>query len=190
MKLHKQLFLELVRPSWQRLNAVAKQYARSSHDAQDLVQETLLRAWRSFAPTAEKSYRPAWLFVIMRNIALEWRRSSASKIRLNLSLEVELTELLAPDPGEALPPLSAMPEQQFRQFLEDHVAAALDALEPRYREVLILSVAGDLSYREIAEILDCPVGTVMSRIGRARTFLRQRLSDSSRLKMSSGGKTP
>ena len=69
-----------------------------------------------------------------------------------------------------------MDEDRFREFLDDKVVAALDAIDPAYREVLILAVAGDLTYREIGEVLACPVGTVMSRMARARRQLRERLA--------------
>ena len=69
-----------------------------------------------------------------------------------------------------------MDERQFREFLDDKIAAALSALDPPFREVIVLSVAGGLSYREIAQVLDCPVGTVMSRMARARRTLRERLA--------------
>ena len=60
--------------------------------------------------------------------------------------------------------------------------AALDALEPSFREVVVLSVVGDLTYREVAQVLDCPMGTVMSRMARARRALRERLADYARAK--------
>ncbi|GJQ25984.1 MAG: hypothetical protein HBSAPP02_10160 [Phycisphaerae bacterium] len=70
-----------------------------------------------------------------------------------------------------------MDESQFREFLDDRVAAALDTLEPPYREVVVLSVAGGLNYREIGDVLECPIGTVMSRMARARRALREQLAD-------------
>lgn len=171
-----ELFLGLVRPHWRQLHAVARQYGKSAPDAEDLVQEALLRAWRNFEPTREGSYRPGWLFVILRNVAKEWRRSAAAKLRIRSMAEVELTELLASDPGEVFATLPAMTEKEFREFLDDQVAAAFDALPEPHREVLVLSVAGGLAYREIAEVLECPMGTVMSRISRARRMLREALS--------------
>ncbi len=70
-----------------------------------------------------------------------------------------------------------MDEERFREFLDERLVAALDALEPAFREVIILSVASGLNYREIAEVIGCPVGTVMSRMARARRALRERLGD-------------
>ena len=65
----KRAFLVHVQPLSRKLDLVARQYAATSQDACDLVQETLLRGWRSFSPDDERTYSPAWLFVIMRNIA-------------------------------------------------------------------------------------------------------------------------
>lgn len=171
-----QLFLSLLRPRWQRLHAVARHYTRSDQDAQDLVQEALMRAWRNFSPSAGKVYEAGWLFTILRNVAREWQRSAASKVRLTLMPDTQLTEMLASDPGEPLAQLPALSEQAFRQFLDDHTVAAFDALPAAYREVLVLSVAGGLEYHEIADVLECPIGTVMSRIARARRMLRESLS--------------
>ncbi len=169
-------FLRYIRPHWGLLHAVARQYATGADDARDLVQDTLLRAWRAFSPADESTYKRAWVLVILRNTALDWHRKAQRRIRLAPSSDAELTEVAAPDPMEPLAPLPAMNEQRFREFLDDRVVAALDSLNPPFREVVILSVAGNLTYREIADVLDCPVGTVMSRMARARRILREQLS--------------
>lgn len=169
-------FLNFARPHWRRLHAAARQYVGGPSDAEDLVQEVLLRAWRNFTPTDATLYRRAWLFAIMRNVVLEWRRSAGRRIRINPATDVELTEPASADPGEPLCQLPAMDELRFREFLDDRVAAALDALDDPFREVLVLSVAAELNYREIAKLIDCPVGTVMSRMARARRMLRERLA--------------
>jgi RNA polymerase sigma-70 factor (ECF subfamily) len=167
-------FEAYIQPHWRQLQVVARQYAKRPEDAHDLVQETLLRAWRAFNPN--ETYVRQWLFSILRNAALEWSRNASRRVRLTLLPNAELTELLPSDIGAPLTPLRPMSEADFRQFLDDRILDALDALEEPFREVLILSVAGDLTYREISEILDCPLGTVMSRMARARRFLRDRLA--------------
>ena len=169
-------FLRYIRPHWRPLNAVARRYATEAESARDPVQETLLRAWRGFSPTEAGAYKASWLFVIMRNVALDWQRAARRRIKLSLSSYAELTEVAPDDPTEPFAPLPAMSEERFREFLDDRIAAALDALDPQFREVIILSVAGDLTYQEIAAVLDCPVGTVMSRMARARRTLREQLS--------------
>lgn len=175
-----EMFLALVRPHMQRLYALARQYTRSPDDAGDLLQETMLRAWRNYAPTQGADYCRAWLVTIQRNIAAEWHRARERRVRLVPVETEELTDLVGIDPAEPFPALSPMSEQQFREFLDATLVAAMDALPVEYREVIVLSVAGDLSYREIAEVLDCPVGTVMSRMGRARRALREQLADHAR----------
>ncbi len=169
-------FLRYTRPHWKRLHLIARRYVAREEDANDLVQETLLRAWRNFSPGEESSYKRSWLFVILRNVALDWQRTAKRRIKMVLSSESELTEVAPADPTEPFSPLPAMDEQRFREFLDDRLAAALDALEPPFREVIFLSVAGEMTYREVADVLDCPVGTVMSRMARARRALREQLS--------------
>lgn len=176
MHANEESFLNLIRPHWRRLNGMAAHYANGNEDANDLVQETLLRAWRGYSPLDEKNYRSAWLFVIMRNIVFEWQRSAASRVRLKCVPDTELTEYLAQDLGDALPRYPSLDEKTFRELLDERLASAFDALEPASREVILLSVEGDLNYREIAEVLGCPIGTVMSRMARARRALRERLS--------------
>lgn len=171
------IFLHYIRPYLKGMHTVSRQYTVCGEDALDLVQETLLRAWKSFSSTEEREYRPAWLFVIMRNVAVDWQQRSKRRIRSFFLPHSELAEIATSDLTEAFCPMPAMSEEQFREFLDDRVAAALDALKTPYREVIILSVAGGLNYREIAEVLDCPVGTVMSRMARARRFLREHLAN-------------
>lgn len=172
-----ELFVSMIRPHWRSLHAAARRYVHDRQQAEDLVQETLMRAWRNFSATEERAYRKAWLFVILRNIVFEWQRASASRVRLKIVDNAELTELLAPEPGEPLARLPALDEQAFRELLDERIAGAFDALDPAHREILVLSVIGELNYREIAEVLDCPAGTVMSRMARARRALRERLSE-------------
>jgi RNA polymerase sigma-70 factor (ECF subfamily) len=176
-----EMFVRYVRPHWRQLHVVARRYTAGEHDAHDLVQETLLRAWRSFSLTEERAHKRAWLFVIMRNVAAEWHRTARRRIALVPMPVSELTELAPSDLTEPFAPLPSMDEGRFREFLGDRLAAAFDALEAPFREVILLSVAGDLTYREIAEVLDCPVGTVMSRMARARRTLRERLSESAKV---------
>ncbi len=170
-------FEAFVAPHLQRLGVLARQYARRPEDAADLLQETLLRAWRNFSPIHDAAYRRAWLVVILRNIAVDWSRADRRRIPATPLDAGELTEVIASDASEPFAPLPQMDEARFREFLDDRLVAALDALEPPYREVVVLSVAGGLNYREIGEVLDCPVGTVMSRMARARRALRECLAD-------------
>jgi RNA polymerase sigma-70 factor (ECF subfamily) len=167
-------------PHWQRLHHVARRYCARTGDASDLVQETLMRSWRSFSPTSERSYERARLFTIMRNVVIDWNRVRRRRLRFVPVEDADLTEVAGRELTDPFAGLPTVNEEQFREFLDARLAAAVDALEAAYREVLILSVAGDLSYAEIAEVLDCPIGTVMSRMARARRYLRERLADYAR----------
>lgn len=171
------MFLEFVQPQLRQMYVVARQYVNGENEANDLVQESLLRAWRSFSSAQGRAYQRAWLFAIMRNVAWEWHRTATRRVRLVPFPDSELTEVASQNPEEPFAQLRAMDETRFREFLDDRILAALEALETPFREVVVLSVAGELSYREIAEVLGCPVGTVMSRMARARRILRERLAE-------------
>lgn len=177
MSHRRNLFLLFVQPNLGGLRAVARQYVVEASAAEDLVQETLLRAWRAFSPSDGRTYQRAWLFVIIRNVAVDWERASRRRVRCTVLTGKELTEPCAVYTSDPLPPFPAMDEDRFREFLDQRVAEALDELEPPSREVILLSAAGGLNYREIAEVMDCPLGTVMSRMSRARRALRERLAD-------------
>ncbi len=171
------IFMRYIQPHWKVLHIVARQYAVSKADASDLVQETLLKAWKSFSSTEEREYRRAWLFVIMRNVAIDWQKRNKHRIKLSLVAHSELTEIAASDLNDPLCQMPVMDEGRFLQFVDDRIIAALDAIDPAFREVIILSAAGGLKYIEIAKVLDCPLGTVMSRMARARKKLRECLAD-------------
>ncbi len=170
-------FMQYIQPHWRVLHIVARQYAVSQADSSDLVQETLLKAWKSFSSAEEKEYRRAWLFVIMRNVALDWQKMSKHRIKFSFVPHSELTEIAASDLNEPFCQMPVMDEEWFLQFVDDRIVAALDAIDPAFREVIILSAAGGLKYSEIAQVLDCPMGTVMSRMARARRRLREYLAD-------------
>lgn len=175
-------FVRYVQPLQGRLHRVARRYAAREEQVRDLVQETLLRAWRGYSPSPGNEYHASWLFVILRNVALDWSRLASRRVQLVPVVPSELTDIAAADPMDPFMPLPGMTEAQFREFLDDRLVSALDGLDPVFREVVVLSVAGELNYREVAEVLDCPVGTVMSRIGRARRALRESLADCARAK--------
>ena len=159
------------------MHIVARQYTVSEADVSDLVQETLLKAWKSFSSTEEREYCRAWLFVIMRNVAIDWQKMNKRRIKLSPVAHSELTEIAESDLNEPFCQMPMMDEERFLQFVDDHIVAALDTIDPAFREVIILSAAGGLKYSEIAQVLDCPIGTVMSRMSRARIRLRKYLAD-------------
>jgi RNA polymerase sigma-70 factor, ECF subfamily len=136
---------------------VARRLTTGSSHAEDLVQECLLLAWRSFHQLREGSNAKAWLFRIMFNA---WY-AQGRKLR-----KIPALVPLTPDAGTLTPALD--------EALE--ISRALDALQPEHRTVLLLGVMEGLTCHEVAEVLSVPVGTVMSRLSRARQAMRTRLA--------------
>ena len=170
-------FMGHLRPVWAGLHAVARQYVMHEQEACDLVQETLLRAWRNFSVAEDRAYHRAWLMTIMRHIAIEWQRTRQGRLRMLPMADSELTELVPADPTEPFSSYPSLSEDGFRDFVDERIVSALEQLSDPFREVIVLSAIGGLNYREVAEVLDCPVGTVMSRMSRARRSLREKLTD-------------
>jgi RNA polymerase sigma-70 factor (ECF subfamily) len=151
---------------------------RNASDAEDLVQETILKALRGFASFEPGSNFKAWIFRILRNTYLTSRAGLAA--RRTVALEDELSE--SSESGPAQYPEAAIdrqtPETNLFQ-LADRAAlqAAMEALPPPLLEVILLCDVEEMKYREIATTLEIPIGTVMSRIARARVALRAALEN-------------
>jgi RNA polymerase sigma-70 factor (ECF subfamily) len=149
------------------LYGFAMTLTRDPAEAQDLVQETYLRAVRAFGQLMPDSNLKSWLFVIMRNVWLNQLRHSRSGPRF-----VELDE----DQGAGCEWFASVTNDPYVAFVSklkrEDVRAAIDALPHRYREVVVLRDLEGFSYQQIAGIVGCPAGTVMSRLGRARERLR------------------
>ncbi len=148
------------------LRLVSGQRAR----AEDLVQEVCLRAFRRYAGLRDPEKIRTWLFQILVNAHInEYHRGSHEPP----VVDVELSEALldrAPTPEEDL----------FNHLLDDEVKQALDALPVEFRTVVWLSDVEELSYKEIAEVTGCPLGSVASRLYRGHSLLRERLREYAR----------
>ena len=143
---------------------LARWLARLETDAQDIVQDAMLRAFRAFEGFRGGDIRP-WLLAIIRNCWRD-RRSDAARRRADSAQEGELDAYPSPEAG---------PEAQAIQSSEARRLNVIMALLPDdFREVLILREMEDLSYQEIADAIGVPIGTVMSRLARARTMLREK----------------
>jgi RNA polymerase sigma-70 factor (ECF subfamily) len=131
--------------------------------AEDIVQDAMLRAWRAFDGFRGDNARP-WLLAIVRNC----RRDALAETRRRAQIPL-------PEAGEgelidsAATPEEAASSSSERRKIDD----ALAELPEEFREVLILREMEDLGYREIAEVIDVPIGTVMSRLSRARALMKQ-----------------
>ena len=144
----------------------ALRLTRNRAQAEDLVQEALVRAFRSFDRFAAGTNCRAWLFTIMRNVFLNQLRRERETPH-----EVEFFEVLGAPEG--MRPAAPTPEEEFLQtVVHGDVERALQSLPERFREAVVLCDIEGFSYREIAESLECPIGTVMSRLSRGRRLLR------------------
>lgn len=148
------------------LYGYAMTLARNATEAEDLVQETYLRATRAVNQPQPQGNLKAWLFVIMRNAWLNQVRHNQSGPRF---VDVETNDH-AEDARHN-------PHVVYLRKLEcEQVRAAIENLPDAYREIVVLRDIEGFTYQEIAMVLDCPAGTVMSRLGRARAKLRASLS--------------
>ena len=154
--------------------------ARNAHDAEDLVQETFLKALRGFSGFEEGTNFKAWIFRILRNTYLT-SRSGLAALR-TVALEDELGE--QGESGQVIYREGAI-ERQTPELnlmrLGDRAAIqdAMEKLPPPLLEVVLLCDVEEMKYKEIATILEIPIGTVMSRIARARGLLRRELQANS-----------
>jgi RNA polymerase sigma-70 factor (ECF subfamily) len=143
---------------------------RNHADAEDLVQETYLRALRAFHRLRPNSHLKCWMFTIMRNIRLnQIRRAQGAPRMIEVGADSRAPFDLADT--SARTPL----DLYLTEVKEKDVTKAVESLSASCREVIVLRAFEELSYDEIAKVLDCPVGTVMSRLARARDKLKELL---------------
>jgi RNA polymerase sigma-70 factor (ECF subfamily) len=169
-------FEQLAMPLFPSLYNVAVWLSRNPTDAEDLVQETFLKALRGFSAFEPGSNFRAWIFRILRNTWLTSRSGLAAQ--RTIALEDELAS--GNDSGPALVPDGAIDRQtpELNLIRLSDQAALRDAMEKLptpLLEVILLCDIEEMKYREIATVLDIPIGTVMSRIARARKALRDSL---------------
>ncbi|NCX97652.1 MAG: sigma-70 family RNA polymerase sigma factor, partial [Planctomycetia bacterium] len=161
-------FRVLVERHERRIVALLHRLCGCPEQALDLAQETFLSAHRHLGSFRHESRFSTWLHAIAVNHA----RAAGRRRRPTASLQMAAADgrPLIAEPAADLPPVSAGLE---REELARRIATALDRLDARYREVVVLADMQDASYEEIAETLDIPVGTVRSRLHRGRLELRR-----------------
>ena len=160
-------FEELAMPLFDSLYNFARWLAHDSNDAEDLVQETYLKALRSFASFQSGTNFRAWIYQILRNNFL----SSCSKLERRMTVAMDSEE-----DGPELAADTKTPETiLMNRFNSQLMQRAIDDLPVHYREAMLLCKVEEMSYQEIAEILTIPIGTVMSRLARARKAVRESL---------------
>lgn len=143
---------------------LARYLVRDEHDAQDVVQEAMLRALKYFDGFAGGDIR-AWLLSIVRNCAMDWHRTH--RIERN-AIGIDDEVLASDDEADG---------RAIRASEQQRVTRAVESLPVEFREVIVLREVEELSYKEISEIVGVPIGTVMSRLSRARRQLALLLGD-------------
>ena len=164
-------FEPLVEKYRQRVWRLAFQVLRDREEAWDCAQDAFVRAFQSLGSFRGQSAFYTWLFRIAMNVATDRLRSRGAQARAfgTQAIPAEEWERTAPDP-EARPDQVAIGAER-----RERISQALDTLPPNARAIIMLSDVEGLSYREIATVLNCPIGTVMSRLHNARKRLRTAL---------------
>jgi RNA polymerase sigma-70 factor (ECF subfamily) len=160
------------------LYSAALRMTRNPADAEDLVQETYLKAYRAFAGFQEGTNLKAWLYKILTNTFINSYRSKKRRPEQTELDEVEDLYLYRRLGGlEAVAANRSAEEEVLDHFTDADVKAAVEALPEGFRMAVLLADVEGFSYKEIAEILDVPIGTVMSRLHRGRKSLQKTLHE-------------
>src|SRR5215467_12870645 len=169
-------FAELAMEHMGSLYSAAMRMTRNPADAEDLVQETYLKAYRAFESFQEGTNLKAWLYRILTNTFINSYRSRKRRPEQTELDDVEDLYLYRRLGGlEAVAAGRGAEEEVLDHFTEAEVKEAVEALPEQFRMAVLLADVEGFSYKEIAEILDVPIGTVMSRLHRGRRALQKRL---------------
>ncbi len=159
-----------------QLFSTALRMTRNRADAEDLVQETFVKAWRSFATFQEGTNLRAWLFRIMTNTFINKYNAQQRRPQETELDEVEELFLFRRIGAFDQSKMNQSAEDQLLEFFtDDEVKNAIEELPEMFRLPVLLSDVDGFSYKEIAEMLDVPIGTVMSRLHRGRKMMQKLL---------------
>ena len=164
-----------------QLFSTALRMTRNRSDAEDLVQETYIKGWRSFHTFQEGTNLRAWLFRIMTNTYINKynaQKRKGTEVELDDVEELFLYKRLGSIDQSQLS--SSAEDQMLELFTDDEVKNALESLPEDFRIPVLLSDVDGFSYKEIAEMLEIPIGTVMSRLHRGRKAMQKMLYEYAR----------
>jgi RNA polymerase sigma-70 factor, ECF subfamily len=174
LKLYHAEFVREALPHLDALYNFALRLTNDPDEADDLLQETYLKAYRFFDKFEKGTNCKAWLFRIMKNSFINiYRRVSKEPDKVDYNEVEEFYDTIRAETTTS----SDMEEQLFSNLLDDDVSRALERLPEEFRTVVILCDIEEFTYEEIAEFVDCPIGTVRSRLHRGRKMLRTELLD-------------
>jgi RNA polymerase sigma-70 factor (ECF subfamily) len=167
-------FIKEALPHEDALYNYALKISGNSDDAQDLVQETYYKAYRHFDKFQSGTNSKAWMFMILKNSFInEYRKSKREPYKLDYEQIQNFYENVKSDRGQT----NNLDKEFYNDLLDDELTEAIDQLPTKMREVFLLCDLDGNSYEETAELVGCPVGTVRSRLHRARHMLQETLFD-------------
>jgi len=172
-------FEEQALPLLDSLYSAAQRMTRNPTEAEDLVQETILLAYRNFHQFQQGTNIKAWLFRILTNTFINsYRKKSKQPERVDLP---DVEDFYFMSESRRSDAMASDPEMQvLSKFLYEDITAAIDRLPEEFRMVVVLNAVEGFAYQEIAEILDIPIGTVRSRLYRGRKLLQKLLYEQAR----------
>ncbi|MCB9832334.1 MAG: sigma-70 family RNA polymerase sigma factor [Planctomycetes bacterium] len=171
-------FEALATPQIDALLRTARRLVRDPGEAEDLVQDALLKGYRFFDRFERDSNFKAWIFKILMNTFVNvYRQKRRRGPTVDAELAAELEAEVSPNAGLDEIESFGAKEEAMLDLVDDRIRQAVLDLPEHLRIVFGLSAIEDLKYREIAEVLEVPVGTVMSRLFRARAMLKERLRE-------------
>ena len=170
-------FDELVVRHRNRVFAMIRNMIHREADAWDLSQEAFIKAWKALPRFEAKAKFSTWLYRIVHNVVYDWTRRKRPESGDEWNEELLRSEKIDPasrtTPSVALRPDKALSSDELRERIEK----ALDSLSPEHRQAVLLKDVQGLAYKEISEVMDCSIGTVMSRLHYARKKLQTLLKD-------------
>lgn len=167
-------FKEEVVPHLDALYNFALQLTSDPNDAKDLVQETIVKAYRFFDTYEKGTNAKSWLFRILNNSYINiYRKQSTKPGFVDYDEVSSFFEIIRDQRTDT----TDLEEQMYRDLLNDDICKALENLNEKYKSVVMLCDLEGFTYEEIANMLDLPIGTVRSRLHRARLLLKKELSE-------------
>ena len=160
-----------------RIFAMIRQMIKNEADAWDLAQDSFIKAWKALPRFEAKARFTTWLYRIAHNTVYDWVRRKRPESGGELNDEIFGEDRIDPA-SVTTPKIDRAPDEALAGGeLRDKIEAALGHLSPQHREVVVLKDVQGLAYKEIAEVMECSIGTVMSRLHYARQKLQTLLKD-------------
>jgi RNA polymerase sigma factor (sigma-70 family) len=166
------LYHQQMIPHMNLLYNYALRLTNNQDDAKDLIQDTYLKAYRFIDKYEDGTNAKAWLFRILKNSFINnYRKNSRTPEQVEYSEVEEFVDLIKSDSA----PATDMRRDMYDHLLGDDVVRAMESLNEEFRTIIILSDLEEMTYEEISEILEIPLGTVRSRLHRARKAMQEKL---------------